>query len=170
MGTNFCLEELIQRLILRHPKLETSVIAGKLWGEDKLESKRKKLCRKCNPDDHGAHFSPNELPRLLEILNEGLSPEERAEKGGDAVIHYLSRRLGLITHALGDASRQSQGAGKIIADYFKSTGKLINNLASAVESESPLSSAVTFKILDDGYKVQAKISEMMAWFTSQAPR
>jgi hypothetical protein len=170
MGTNRSLVELIQRLALGHPFLDTATIAGKLWGEDKLESKRKKLCRKCNPDDAGAHFSPDELPRLLEILNEGLSPSERAEKGGDRVVHHLCRRLGLVAHRVAEPSSAGGGASqKKAAVTIKSLSKVINDLADAASGSEPLSSAITSAIFSQGYEALADLQELRTIFGPGKP-
>jgi hypothetical protein len=127
-----------------------------MWGEDKLESKRKKLCRKCNPDDHGSHFSPNELPRLLEILNEGLSPEERAEKGGDLVVHHLCQRLGLVAHK----DPESHAESAPVSNSIKTMVKLISGLAEA--SEIPRTSAVTWALLKDCYETLATVHNLQS--------
>ena len=150
------MEEVLQRLVLSHPKLDTLTIAGRMWGEDKLESKRKKLCRKCNPDDHGAHFSSNEEAQLLEILNEGLSPEERAEKGGDAYVHHLCQRLGLVAHR----NPETRTDEKAVSKSIKKLLKLIGNLADLAGDNLPLTSAVTFALLKDSYEAIESIYNM----------
>jgi hypothetical protein len=127
-----------------------------MWGEDKLESKRKKLCRKCNPDDHGSHFSPNELPRLLEILNEGLPPEDRAEKGGDLVVHHLCERLGLVAHKNPETSSDE----KVMSKSIKKLIKLIGDLADTANDNHPLTSAATFALLKDGYEAIVTIHNL----------
>lgn len=155
------LEELIQKLVLSHPALDAYAIAGRLWGEDRLDSQRKKLYRKCNPDDSGTHFNLYELPRLLEILNEGLSAAEKAEKGGDCVIHYLCLRLGLVAHR-GDTERPPKPASpkKSVAASIKVLGKVFTTLADAMTEAEPLSSATASGILSDGYEAQASLHEL----------
>lgn len=92
------LDELIHQLIIEHPRLTVRAIAGKLWGEDKIESKEKRLYRQANPYDDNAYIKAVDLPRLIEILSEGLSPEEDEEFGGAAITIYLNKRAGRVCH------------------------------------------------------------------------
>jgi hypothetical protein len=116
----------LRDIVLRHPTKELSAIVSMLWGERNLESRVKLMYRYLNPNDR-VHLNPADLPRLVEILNEGLTDGEKATRGGDALIHYLCGRAGLTAYrpsgpvpagelaaALGDILSLARGLAGIV--------------------------------------------------------
>jgi hypothetical protein len=149
----------LQNLVLKHPYLSPIEIVGRLFGEDRISSKSKLLYRQLNPYDNGAHFDLNNLPRLIEILNEKLSDEEKETKGGNAIIHFLCKKSGMVaTQSLDEKKTEAVK----LSEPVKKLGNFLSTLVVA-NGLTPTSAATL--ILDDGYEAQASLSKLISLAT-----
>jgi hypothetical protein len=150
-------ENLLQKLVLKHPRYDVVDIVRKLYGPDRVESYSKLFYRKLNPNDRNASFKPKEFIRLIEILNEGLSFEERAVKGGDALLHHLCARNGLVAVATPETENKPERA---VIGAIKSQGEMISALTGVTDGNPLDSSSAATMILDRIYEVQASLANV----------
>jgi hypothetical protein len=153
-------------LTLQHPTLETISIAEMLYGVDRIESNRKKLCRKINPDDNGSHLNPNELIRLMEILNEGLPAEQRDQKGGNKILHWINKKFGFVAYKQPEMSHEGivetmEKALRTVAKLQEAiTTALMDAVKSGLSDERLLASAVTSFVTREGYDTRASLQSL----------
>jgi hypothetical protein len=158
--------ELMQHIVQKHPKGVRGV-ARALWGEEKLDNKEKKLYRQIDHFDSTAKFNPIDFPRLINILNEGLTDTDKAIKGGDALLHYLNSQAGLV------ATRPSVGESKAtskdtLKDSFTKLMDFVSKLSSLLVREDQ-TSAITFVNIDL-YKVQQQLATLKDAFQEKDNR
>ena len=147
-------EELLKKIVLKHPRYSVEEIVAKLYGEDRIASKTKLFYRKLNPFDQKAFFNPVDLLRLIGILNERMSPEERESIGGDALVHHICGRFGLVAVAPPDASKSDREA---LLGSIKALSKAISALAEAAEPETFKSASAVTMVLQSNYEAQASL-------------
>jgi hypothetical protein len=166
LETNQGLYGMLHLLTHGHPVLSTLEIAERLFGVDKLESKCKKLCRKVNPDDDCCHLNPNELIRLMAILNEGLPPERRDEAGGDSVVHWINKKFGFVAVRRPEPTPEAtvetlRKALATVSRLQEVIVKAILELANGdLRDDSVISSAATTFVAKADYDAKASLHEL----------
>jgi Na+-transporting methylmalonyl-CoA/oxaloacetate decarboxylase gamma subunit len=133
-------DELLHDLIIKHPRFSVEEIAGRLWGEDQIASKAKKLYRQVNPYDDGANFKAVDLPRLTEVLE------------ADEIVHYLARRRGMVAFrpATAEASANANSVLTALAKAVRECGEFMTAAAKNIEEpQTAESTAAVRKVADE---------------------
>jgi hypothetical protein len=152
---------ILQDIVFKHPTKNITTIVSKLWGENKLHSKVKLMYRFINPNDR-AHLNPVDLPRLIEILNEGLSPEDKATKGGDALIHYLCKRADLV--AVSTIVRKKKFENHDVAETLQTILNFAATLSSILLDKNRENSS---QFIQEVYRVHASLFSLEKLFVKK---
>lgn len=148
----------LHHLVHNHPFLTAFDVSMRLYPEGQQASNYRKLCRQLNVDDGGANFPLHDLPKLVNILNEGLPTATRAERGGDALMHMLCRECGLVAYRpkVGLPERRPGDYGTA----FKRLGETIAVLATTLTTSGASVASANTNMVDHLYQAAVAMAEL----------